>query len=55
MNGSFAATDIRPQGGTPVMSLDSLVTLVGRGFIYVDLHTAGFRDGELRGSVFRVR
>lgn len=53
--GSFSATDIRPQGGRPAISLDSLVTLVGRGFVYVDLHTAAFGDGEMRGSVFDIR
>jgi len=55
LTGSFSATDIRPQGGRPAVSLDSLVTLIERGFVYVDLHTRAFVDGELRGPVFRVR
>lgn len=55
LRGSFSATDIRPQGGKPAISLDSLVTLVGRGFVYVDLHTPTFVDGEMRGPVFKIR
>lgn len=55
LTGSFTATDIRPQAGRPPVSVDSLVTLAGRGFVYVDLHTPGFRDGEMRGSVIGIR
>jgi hypothetical protein len=53
--GSFSGGDIRPQGGSPAISLDSLITLVGGGRVYVDMHTPRFVDGELRGSVFRFR
>ena len=54
-SGTFAAADIRSQGGSPAISLDSLVSLIGGGRIYVDVHTPQFLDGELRGSVFRLR
>lgn len=54
-SGTFAAADIRSQGGSPAISLDSLVSLIGGGRIYVDVHTPQFLDGELRGSVFRFR
>ena len=55
VTGSFSATNIRPQGGTPAISLDSLVSLIGGGRVYVDVHTPQFVDGELRGSVSRFR
>ena len=54
LSGSFSATDIRPHDGQPAISLDSLVTLMGTpGMVYADIHTALFRDGEIRGSTFR--
>jgi hypothetical protein len=52
---SFSAADIRGQAGAPPISVDSLVTLIEGGRVYADLHTAQFVDGELRGSVFRLR
>ena len=55
LTGSFTATDIRPLGGQPAVSLDSLMTLIDRGLVYVDLHTPGFQGGEMRGSVFDFR
>jgi len=55
LTGSFSATDIRAQGGRPAVSLDSLVTLIGTGFVYADLHTVRFVDGEMRGPIFKIR
>jgi len=51
LNGSFGAPDIRPQGGRPAISLDSLVKLLAPGKVYVDLHTSAFPAGEIRGQV----
>ena len=54
LSGTLSATDIHPQGGRPAISLDSLVTLMGTpGMAYVDMHTAFFPDGAIRGSIFR--
>ena len=54
MRGSFSAADITPQRGNPPISLDSLVTLMRTpGMLYVDMGTAFFRTGEIRGSVVR--
>jgi hypothetical protein len=52
---SFSGTDIRGRPGAPPISLDSLVKLIEGGFVYADVHTSRFVDGELRGSVFRFR
>jgi hypothetical protein len=52
VTGSFTAADIRGQGGRPPISLDSLITLLGTGHAYMDVHTAGFPDGEIRGQLF---
>ena len=55
-SGSFAAADIRSQGGRPAISLDSLFTLIGPfGLAYGDLHSTFFSNGEIRGSIFRRR
>jgi hypothetical protein len=35
----------------PRISLDSLVVLMGNGNSYVNIHTAGFGGGEIRGQV----
>lgn len=51
LTGSFTASDIRPQGGQPPISLDSLITLVRTGNAYADVHTAGYPDGEIRGPL----
>jgi len=48
--GSITAADIRPQGGQPPISLDSLITLLGDHSAYVDVHTAAFSGGEIRGQ-----
>jgi hypothetical protein len=50
LTGSFGAADIRAQGGRPAISLDSLVTLLRTGNAYLDVHTAAFPDGEVRGQ-----
>ena len=55
VTGSFSAADIRPQVGSPAISLDSLITLIRGRRVYVDVHTPQFVDGEVRGSVFRPR
>ena len=53
VSGSFSAADIRPPGGRPAISLDSLVTLFRTpGLAYVDIHSTVFADGEIRGPVF---
>ena len=51
LRGSFGAADIRPQGGRPAIALDSLVKLLGNGKAYLDVHTAAFPGGEVRGQV----
>jgi hypothetical protein len=52
-SGSFSAANIHPQGGKPAISLDSLFNLFQTpGLAYVDVHTAFFADGEIRGSIF---
>jgi hypothetical protein len=52
MSGSFSAADIHPQGGKPAISLDSLFNLLQTpGLAYVDVHTAFFAGGEIRGSI----
>lgn len=56
VTGSFSAADIRPQGGKPPISLDSLIALMGTfSTAYADIHTTLFRDGEMRGLLSRVR
>jgi CHRD domain-containing protein len=54
MRGSFSAEDITPQRGNPAISIDSLVTLMQTpGMVYVDMGTAFYRTGEVRGSIVR--
>ena len=56
ITGTFSAANIRTQGGRPVVSLDSVVTLLRRfPFAYVDVHSARFPDGEMRGAVHHFR
>jgi len=56
VSGSFSAANIRSQGGRPPVSLDSVVTLLRRfPFAYVDVHSALFPDGEMRGAVNHLR
>lgn len=54
VRGSFSAADITPQRGNPPISLDSLITLMQTpGMVYVDMSTAFYRTGEVRGSIVR--
>jgi CHRD domain/Bacterial Ig-like domain (group 2) len=48
--GSFSAADIHPAAGQPAISVDSLVTLLGSRHAYVDVHTAAYAGGEIRGQ-----
>jgi hypothetical protein len=51
--GSFSATEIRPRDGEPAISVDSLVALMTNpAQVYVDMHTAFFSGGEIRGPIF---
>lgn len=50
-SGSFSAADIVGQGGNPPVSFDSLVTLIRNGRAYVNVHTAQFGAGEVRGQL----
>ncbi|MEP6763637.1 MAG: CHRD domain-containing protein [Gemmatimonadaceae bacterium] len=52
--GSFTAADIRAQGSQPAISLDSLVKLLNTGNAYVDVHTAIFPGGEIRGQTINT-
>ena len=50
-SGSFTASDIVGQGGNPPVPFDSLVTLMKAGRAYVNVHTAQFGAGEVRGQL----
>jgi hypothetical protein len=50
-SGSFSAADIVGQGGNPPIAFDSLVTLLRNGRAYVNVHTAQFGAGEIRGQL----
>jgi hypothetical protein len=47
-------TDIRPQGGRPPISMDSLTTLLNNGNLYFDVHSATHPGGEIVGHSNRV-
>jgi hypothetical protein len=49
--GSIQASDIRARPGQPAITIDSLRALMHSGNVYVDVHTAGFAGGEIRGQV----
>lgn len=51
VTGSFTAADIRSQNGRPPISLDSLSALMGSEKAYVDVHTASYAAGEVRGQI----
>jgi len=54
--GSFTAANILGTGGRPAISLDSLVTLMRTpAVVYLDVHTARFADGEVRGGIVATR
>ncbi|MDF1505239.1 CHRD domain-containing protein [Roseisolibacter sp. H3M3-2] len=50
-SGTFGAADIVGQGGRAPISLDSLVALMRNGLAYVNVHTAQFGAGEVRGQL----
>jgi hypothetical protein len=50
--GSIAAPNIHSQNGQPPISLDSLITLLGNRRAYVDVHTAAYFGGDIRGQGF---
>jgi len=50
LTGSFTAADIRGQNGQPAISIDSLFVLMRNGNAYVNVHTAQFPGGEIRGQ-----
>jgi hypothetical protein len=54
ISGTFTAADIVGQGGQPPMSLDSLVSLMRTGKTYVNVHTAQYGGGEIRGQLTPV-
>jgi hypothetical protein len=54
VTGSFSAADIRSRSGEPAITLDSLRTLLGNSAAYIDVHTAQFGAGEMRGRGIRV-
>ena len=49
--GSITASDIHARPGQPAITLDSLRSLMRSRNVYVDVHTAGFIGGEIRGQV----
>jgi hypothetical protein len=48
--GVIDASDIRSQGGRPPIALDSLVALFGNRKLYLEVGTAAFPGGEIRGQ-----
>ena len=54
VRGTLTAESIRARDGRAAISLDSLKTLIRNRAVYADVHTAGFPEGEIRGSPFAV-
>ena len=52
IRGTLTAESIRARDGRSPISVDSLVTLLGRFAAYVDIHTAELPAGEVRGLVY---
>ena len=51
LTGTFNASNIRAAGTAAPISIDSLFTLMRNGNAYVNVHTAQFPGGEIRGQV----
>jgi plastocyanin len=51
ITGSFTASAIRGVNGQPPMTLDALIALLQSGNAYVNVHTAQFPNGEIRGQI----
>ncbi|MEP6835425.1 MAG: CHRD domain-containing protein [Gemmatimonas sp.] len=51
LNTTFTAADIRPQGGQPAISLDSLQSLLSHQLAYINVRTGANPNGELRGQI----
>jgi len=56
LNGTIAIGEISPSWirTSPRLTLDSVKALMRSGRMYVDVHTAAFSAGELRGQVARA-
>jgi CHRD domain len=56
LTGVIATGDIAPSWvrGTPRLAMDSVKALLRLGRLYVDVHSAAFPNGEIRGQVARV-
>lgn len=50
LTGTFTASSIRPIGGQPAISLDSLFVLLQNGNAYVNVHSSTYPAGEIRGQ-----
>ncbi|MEP6494153.1 MAG: CHRD domain-containing protein [bacterium] len=50
ITGSFTVADIRSQNGHPVITPGSLIELMRSSTAYVDVHTAAYAGGEIRGQ-----
>ena len=51
ITGTFNVAAIRSVNGQPAMSLDEVLALMQSGNTYVNVHTAQFTNGEIRGQV----
>jgi CHRD domain/Bacterial Ig-like domain (group 2) len=51
LSGTISAAQILPRNGQPPISIDSLATLMTNGRAYLDVHTAAWVGGEIRGQV----
>ncbi|MBC8089614.1 MAG: CHRD domain-containing protein [Phycisphaerae bacterium] len=55
INGLIRSADIKSQSGRPPISIDSLAVLMCNGQAYIQIGTARFPAGEIRGRVDCVR